>query len=187
MISSRKNLLLAGLLASATFCSAGAFAQAPSAPGVPAAETQSHAGPAAQHRHMDPAQRMERMQAHRAKRMADLKLVLQITPAQESAWQSFTAAQQPPARPAGAARFDRAEFAKLTTPQRLDRIQARQAERSAMFAKRAEATRNFYAALSPVQQKIFDVEAMHFAGHGRGGHMGHMGHAGNEAPAHAKG
>lgn len=186
MFSSRKNLLLAGLLASATFCSAGAFAQAPSAPGVPSAETQSHARLAAQHRHnMDPAKRMEHMQARRAKRLADLKLVLQITPAQESAWQSFASSRQPAARPVGEARFNRAEFDKLTTPQRLDRIQARQAERSAMFAKRAEATRTFYAALSPVQQKIFDVEAMHFGG--RGHHGGHMAHAGHEGPAHARG
>ena len=68
----------------------------------------------------------------------------------------------------------RADFAKLTTPQRIERMQARQAERSAMFAKRADATKSFYAALTPEQQKTFDAESMHFGGHRfhRGGHHG---------------
>jgi hypothetical protein len=83
--------------------------------------------------------------------------------------------------------MDRAEFAKLTTPQRLERMEARRAERSAMFAKRAEATKTFYAALTPEQQKTFDAETVHFGGH-RGDHDGHRGHEGQRgAPAPAKG
>jgi hypothetical protein len=189
MIPSRKSLLLAGLLASATFASAGAFAQAAQAPLTapvpPAAEAQVGApahGKQAEHRHMrgDPAKRMERMQKHRIERLAALKTKLKLAPTQEGAWQSFTTASQPPARQAGP-RPDRAEFAKLTTPQRLDRMQARQTERSAMFAKRAEATRSFYAALTPEQQKTFDAESMAM-GHG-GKHHGPR----HEAPAPAKG
>lgn len=163
MISSRKSLLWAGLLASATFASAGAFAQAQ--PGV----QQPGAQPQAEQRHNreDRAQRIERMQKQRAERLSALKEKLKLTPAQEGAWNSFASAQQPPARPAGQARPDRAEFAKLTTPQRLDRMQALQAERSAMFAKRADATRSFYAALTPDQQKTFDTESMpRFGEHG---------------------
>ncbi|MGJ7509351.1 Spy/CpxP family protein refolding chaperone [Variovorax sp. GT1P44] len=160
MTSSRKSLLLATLLASATFASAGAFAQAQ--PGV----QQPGAQPQAEQRHNreDRAQRFERVQKQRAERLSALKEKLKLTPAQEGAWSSFASAQQPPARPAGQAR---AEFAKLTTPQRLDRMQARQAERSAMFAKRADATRSFYAALTPEQQKTFDAESMaRFGDHG---------------------
>ncbi len=63
-------------------------------------------------------------------------------------------------------RPDRAELAKMTTPQRLDRMQTRQAERSAMFAKRIDATRSFYAALTPEQQKTFDAEGMRFGHRG---------------------
>jgi len=70
--------------------------------------------------------------------------------------------------------LDRAEFAKLTTPQRLDRMQARQAERNAMFTQRADATRSFYAALTPEQQKTFDAESM--ARFGRGEHGGQHRH-----------
>lgn len=193
MITSRKSLLLAGLLASAALASPGAFAQtapAPSTTPVPrAAEAQvgAQAQPKPEHTRADRGQRFERMQAHRAQRMATLKEKLKLTPAQESAWTSFTSAQQPPARAAGHTRPDRAELAKLTTPQRLDRMQARQAERSAMFAKRAEATRGFYAALTPEQQRTFDAEsAKHF---GRDGHRGHHGHHGHndhaESPAPA--
>jgi hypothetical protein len=166
MISSRKSLLWAGLLASATFASAGAFAQAQ--PGA-----QPGAQPQAEQRHgrEDRAQRLERMQKHRAERLSALKEKLKLSPAQEGAWNSFASAQQPPARPADQARMDRAEFAKLTTPQRLDRMQARQAERSAMFAKRADATRSLYAALTPEQQKTFDTESMpRFGEHGAGQH-----------------
>jgi hypothetical protein len=132
---------------------------------------------------MDPAQRMARMQAHRAKRMAALKQKLQLTPAQQGAWDSFAAAHQPPARPAGEARAKRAEFAKMTTPERLDRMQARQTARSAMFAKRADATRSFYAALTPEQQKTFDSDTMRFGARGHHGHRMHHGEHGASAPA----
>jgi len=163
MISSRKHLLLAGLLASATFVSSGAFAQTQPQPGAaqPQAEQQQR------HTRGDQGKRFERMQQHRTERLSALKEKLKLTPAQEAAWNSFASAQQPPVRPADQARMDRAEFAKLTTPQRLDRMQARQAERSAMFAKRADVTRNFYATLTPEQQKTFDTESMpRFGEHG---------------------
>jgi hypothetical protein len=117
------------------------------------------------------------MQAKRAQRLAELKQKLRLDASQEGAWNNFTATQQRPARAEGQARMDRAEFAKLTTPQRLERMQARQAERSARFAQRIEATRSFYATLSPEQQKTFDAETAHF-GH-RGGH-GHPHHGPRE-------
>ncbi|MDM0021563.1 Spy/CpxP family protein refolding chaperone [Variovorax saccharolyticus] len=189
MIPSRKSLLWAGLLASATFASSGAFAQAPLTappPAAAAAQPGAQAPAKPQHPRADRAERAERMQAHRTQRLAALKEKLKLTPAQESAWSSFTTAQQPPARPDAAQReARRAEFAKLTTPQRLDRMQARQAERSAMFAKRADATRSFYAALTPEQQKTFDAESMaRFGQRGHGGHGGPGGHHhGGQPPA----
>lgn len=187
MIKSRKSLLLAGLMASAALASSGAFAQAAPAPSttpVPrAAEAQvgAQAQPKAVQPRADRAHRFERMQAHRAQRMAALKEKLKLSPAQESAWTTFTASQQPVARAGGQGRPDRAELAKLTTPQRLDRMQARQAERSAMFAKRADATRGFYAALTAEQQRTFDAESARHLG--RGGHGGHHRHHHADAAA----
>ena len=181
MISLRQRILWTGVLASAAFAASAqtppaasavpADPQAQSAP-APAAKAQQH------HRaghHKDFAQRFERMQQHRAKRLAALKDKLQLTAQQQGAWDSYTAALQPatPHKPEEI-RARRAEFAKLTTPQRLERMQARQAERSAMFTKRADATKAFYAQLSPEQQKTFDAQSM------RGGHRGHPG-------AHARG
>jgi len=174
MITSRKSLLCAGLLA-ATVAS-GAFAQAPAtAPAAPAAQDQSGAqapakGPRGRE---DRAQRFEQMKQRHAQHLAALKEKLKLTPAQESAWNTFAEAQQMPPAPPEGARMNREEFAKLTTPQRLDLMQKRQAERSAMFTKRADATRSFYAGLTPEQQKTFDAESMRRFGPGDHDHDSH--------------
>ena len=161
----RKHLIVAGLLAGLGFA---AVAQGtPPAP-QPGATPPAHARGERMGRH-DPA----KMQAHFAKRQAELKAKLKITPAQEGAWTAFTTAVQPPAnRPP---RPDRAEFEKLTTPQRIDKMQAMKAERDARMAQRATATKTFYAALSPEQQKVFDAQAMRSH---RGGHRGEHHHKG---------
>lgn len=180
MISSRQRILWAGLLASATFAAA---AQTPPPP--VAASTNSPAAITAVEQHRasraDQPPRdgksFERMQERRAKHLADLKSKLRLDASQQGAWSTFTTAIQPPPkgeRPDRAAM--RAEFEKLTTPQRLDRMQARQAERTALATRRADATRTFYASLRPEQQKTFDAESMRFGprdGHGpRGEHGG---------------
>ena len=71
----------------------------------------------------------------------------------------------------------------MTTPERLDLMQKRQAERSAEFTKRADATRSFYAALKPEQQKTFDAEAMRFGPGGERHHGPRGQHAHPQAPA----
>lgn len=147
----RQHLVAAALLAA---FGGSAIAQTP--PTAPQERGMRH----------DPAKMQERM----AKRQAELKAKLQITAAQEGAWSAFTSAMKPPAdRPA---RPDRAEFAKLTTPERIDRMQAMKARRDAEMAKRADATKTFYAALSPEQQKVFDAESL------RMGPRGHRHHGG---------
>jgi Spy/CpxP family protein refolding chaperone len=161
MKSVHKHLAAVGLLAALGF---SAFAQTPAA-GTGAPQTR--------HERMaqrDPAKMQERM----AQRQAELKAKLQITASQEGAWNTFTNAIKPPAdRPA---RMDRAEFAKLTTPERIDRMQAMKAQRDARMAQHAEATKAFYAVLTPEQQKTFDAETLrlgqrmhrHHGGHPRG-------------------
>ena len=71
----------------------------------------------------------------------------------------------------------------LTTPQRLDRMAARMAERQQRFAQHAAAVKQFYAQLTPAQQKAFDamhhggkhkrMMKRHMGGHGGGEHQGH--------------
>ena len=185
MISLRQRMVWAGVLASAAFA---ASAQTPPPANVPQSATQAqpaaapaHAKPRMEHR-KDFAQRFERMQQHRAQRLAALKDKLQLSAQQQGAWTSYTTALQPPAMPKPEDRAARrAEFEKLTTPERIDRMQARQAERSAMFAKRADATKAFYAQLTPAQQKTFDAESLRMGPRGHG-HHGHRPHGEAQAP-----
>lgn len=177
-LKSVNTLLLAGILTAASFA-ATAQTTAPAAPAAAATATapakpgaKAHHG---QHRH-DPA----KMQARIAKHQAELKTKLAITPAQEGAWSAYTAALQPKARDA-AQRPDRAamraEFAKLTTPQRIDKMNAlrtqRMAEMNAAMTQRGDATKTFYAALNTDQQKLFDSQRMGPRGARHGGHHGH--------------
>ena len=172
MISRKtRHIVWTGLLASAAFA-ASAQTPPPPAPGSPAGAPRMERG--------DPAQRAERMQQHRAQRLAALKDKLKLDASQEPAWNSFAAAQQPPAPPAQ--RPSREDIAKMTTPQRLDLMQQRQADRSASFAKRADATRSFYAALKPEQQKTFDTETLRMGPRGGPGQHGPRGHHQPPAP-----
>ncbi|WP_422844668.1 Spy/CpxP family protein refolding chaperone [Acidovorax sp. M2(2025)] len=138
----------------------------------------------------DPEQRLARHQAHMAQRLAALKDQLKLTPAQESAWTAYTAALQPGARPA---RLDRSEMEKLSTPERIDRMRALRAQHAAEADRRGEATKTFYAALTPEQQKVFDTQTRHdhprmggMRGEGPGHHGRHgAGPQGPRGPAAA--
>ena len=169
-IAMPKNLtrfLLSGVMAAS--CTA-ALAQTPPVPltppptGVraPDAMRDSAAAPADGHYgkgQMDPSNR----QAMMAKQQADMKARLKITPVQESAWTAFTSAMQPPAGGMGwyPSPEHRAELAQLTTPERIDKMRALRVKRSndmnAMADKRDDATKTFYAALSPEQKTVFDA------------------------------
>jgi periplasmic protein CpxP/Spy len=163
------SLAVTGLLALGAVT---AMAQTPHAPeaGSPA----STHGRGEHMRMRDPA----KMQAMMAKRQADLKAKLKLTPAQEGAWTAFTAAMQPPAgwKP-GDMQAKHAELEKLPTPERIDKMQALRTERmtkmNAEMDKRGAATKSFYAALNAEQQKTFDAERhMHRGERGAGRHGG---------------
>jgi Spy/CpxP family protein refolding chaperone len=155
MTHSPKQLIAAAVLATLGLAAVAQPAPAPAPYGAAAPQ----ARPDAAGRH-DPA----KWQARMAERLARFKQKLQITPAQEGAWAAWTAAIQPPAN---MKRPDRAEFEKLTTPERIDRMRALRAERMARMDKRGDATKTFYAALSPEQKRVFDESR---ARGGRGGH-----------------
>jgi periplasmic protein CpxP/Spy len=105
------------------------------------------------------AERVARMQQKLAERQAAFKAELKITPAQEPAWNAFVARTQPQARTA--MRQDKREdWSGLTTPERLDRMKARETARSAAMDQRADAIRSFYAALDAEQQKVFDSKRL---------------------------
>ncbi|MDE2418543.1 MAG: Spy/CpxP family protein refolding chaperone [Burkholderiales bacterium] len=173
-----KSLIVAGLLATAGFA---AYSQGPGGGGMMDCDGGGRMG------HMNP-ERMEKMMARRAE---DLKAKLKITPAQEGAWTAFTASMKPSADMMGK-RPDTAELAKLTTPERIDKMHALRAQRTAdmnaAMDKREEATKTFYAALNADQKKVFDAEHASMGDHGHwGSHHGPMGpHDGSGAPAAPK-
>lgn len=119
----------------------------------------------------DPAQRAER----HAER---LRALLQLRPDQEPALHAFIAALQPSPEQIQRRAAERGEARNLPTPERLDRLQARLAERQSAFARKADAIKRFYAQLSPSQQRAFDALPMgrhggrEHDGFGRGG-FGH--------------
>ena len=128
-------------------------------------------------RHHDPA----KMQAMMAKQQGELKVKLGITPAQDAAWSSYTTAMQPPAQRKRSDRHaQQAEFEKLPTPERIDKMRALRDERMAKMTteidKRGAATKSLYAALSAEQQKTFDAERqLHGPARGGEGHRRHGG------------
>ena len=162
MKHAHKHLIAAALLA----LGLAATAQPAPAPAAPAASASGHPhSMMGHHGRMDPARMQERM----AQRQAQLKQKLQITPAQEAAWTAYVAAMNPPAN---MPRLDRAEFAKLTTPERIDRMRAMRTAHQAEMDKRGDATKTFYSALTAEQKKVFDAESsrMRRGGHRRGHH-----------------
>ena len=158
----RKYLVTGALIACAGI--AGAQTQ-------PAPDTGT-AAPAPQARKFDPARMTERLN----RRLADLKQKLQISAAQESAWTSFSNAMQPQAN--GGQRLDRQALANLSTPERIDQMRAMRDRRNAEMDRRAEATKAFYAQLSPEQKKTFDAETARMFQ--RGGHGPHGDHRGGQ-------
>ena len=165
MKSMLKPLFIAGLLATAGLT---AFSQSPMNPmGVGMGhDRMDKAG------HMNPA----RMQAHMDKKIAALKAKLKLTAAQDADWATFVATMKPPfdmmARQA-----QHAELAKLPTPERIDKMKTlhnqHMAEMTTAMDKQGEATKTFYATLTPEQKKIFDGAMM--SHHGDKGYMRGMG------------
>ena len=138
------------------------------------------AAPTAEQRDQKRAEHIARMQQKMAERQAVFKTELKLTPEQEPAWNAFVARTQPQARPARD--HTREDWSKLTTPQRLDKMQALKAERDAAMAKRTDAIKSFYAALNADQQKVFDSKFM--SGYQRAGMRGehdqHRHHGGHQ-------
>jgi periplasmic protein CpxP/Spy len=159
----KRSLIVAAILAGIAGVSATAIAQG--------------AGPqAGQH-----AQRMEQMHKRHAEHQTQLKSALKVTASQEAAWNAYVAGTAP--NTAMKAPIAQEDWAKLTTPQRMEKMQAFRAERDAVMTKRMEAVKTFYAALTPEQQKVFDSQShggFHRAGmkgeHRMGGKGGMGGH-----------
>lgn len=186
----QRTLIAAALATAFVGISATAIAQNVGVPADMHAQHMAQRGTEAG-KAMDPARMAEmqkKMTERHAARQAQLKAELKITAAQEPAWNAYVArTAHEPRKPVAAE-----DWSKLTTPQRLDKMQAHKAERDAQMTQRIDATKAFYAQLTPEQQKTFDMQSglqragmkgeHRMGGHGgeRGGHHGMGGGMGCE-------
>jgi hypothetical protein len=164
---------LKSIAAAALLAACGIAAQAQTTPPPP---------PGAPHMQMHDGEKMhERMQEHMQqrmqRRMESLKRILQVSPNQEGAWNNWVAAMRP--NPANMEQRHKMheEFARMSTPERIDRMRQMRAQRSAEMDRRADATKALYAQLTPPQQKAFDEVSLKFM-HGGRGHGGRDSHHG---------
>jgi protein CpxP len=88
---------------------------------------------------------------------------LKLTADQEAAWTAFVGKMAPVA---SAAKPDWSALSALPAPERMEQMVSRMKEREAQMEQRLAALKEFYAVLTPEQQKLFDAQ------HGRRGRHG---------------
>ena len=147
------NTLRKGLVIAVATFGLGTFAAAAPSQVAQAPVTSSASG-----------QHGEKFAERMAKRQAKLHDKLALTPAQEGAWQSFTARIQATVP----TRSDARPAKTLTAPERAERKAAFLQVAQQQAASRVQPIKEFYAVLSPEQQKIFDSQFQ-----GRRHHFGH--------------
>jgi hypothetical protein len=146
--------------------------------GATAMAQQADTQPAQGHRpHLTGEQRQAKMAEFRAKRAEHLAQrqqqlhdALKLSGAQEQAWNSFVASMKPAER---AQHPDRAAFANLPAPERMQKMIDFSKQRTAQMESRLAALNSFYSTLSPAQKKVFDEQSRHFMGGREGHHGGH--------------
>lgn len=97
----------------------------------------------------------ERMEKMHDTRMAALHDKLKLSAKQESAWQKF-AAMKPVM--GSVDRPDPAEMDKLNAPQRMEKGLEHMRAMEAKLAEHLAGLKEFYAVLTPEQQKVFDEQ-----------------------------
>jgi len=128
----------------------------------------------------------QRFAAREAKRADDMVVLLGLRPDQRAAFDRFQQAMHPPHDGQGMRDGMRKPgAADAAMPAKLDAMDAAIDRHSAMAKQRIAATRQFYAGLTPDQQRRFDAleDLRHDRGHhgGRGGF--HRGGPGGRPPA----
>jgi protein CpxP len=164
-MSPKSRSLIAATLLAAFGVATQAQMPPPPPPGAGMPHAQMH------EQHMQ--QMQQHMQQRHQRRMDGLKRILQVTPQQEGAWNNWAAAMRPV--PKAQQHHNREEFARMATPERLDRMRQMRAQRNAEQDRRADATKAFYAQLTGPQQKAFDEVSLKYLakrGH-RGERHGH--------------
>lgn len=158
------SLLQRNTIASAIFAVLAMPAMAQNAQEGTASAAPSTTASAPMHR--NPASEQER-QARMEQHWQRMKSALKITGSQEAAWTAYVSAMKPQARMSPP--MDRKAFTSMTTPQRIDAMQAMRSKHQAEAERRDQAMKTFYAALAPEQQKTFDTQTLKMFGQHHGG------------------
>jgi len=127
-----------------------------------------------------PGMHKERMERKYEQRKTALHDRLKLNADQEKAWKTFVAKENA-LRPKH--RLDRKDLASLNAPQRMEKMLDHMHEREKRMAGMLASLKDFYAVLTPQQQKTFDAfmpvrGAHHMRGTG-GGSSGSWSHSSN--------
>ena len=173
----RKNLVIALTAAGLFGASIGAQAQtAAPAEGRPALSAEQRLAKKAEWQ-AKAGERRAKMEQRRAERQAKLREALKLNAQQQPAWDAFVASQAPQKKGERTGRGDRAAWASLSAPQRMQKGIDLQKQRTARMEQRLAALNSFYAQLTPEQRKTFDDQAKHRKGPRHHGHHGKRAHA----------
>ena len=113
---------------------------------------------------MDREHMGERMEKWHEKHQAALHDKLKLSAQQETAWKKFSAIQPMMGK---MERPDPAEMEKLNAPQRLEKGLERMKAVEGKLTEHLAALKEFYAVLTPEQQKIFDQQVPQAGERGR--------------------
>jgi len=128
--------------------------------GLLAATLTALAAPALAHGHCgmmwdqqgDPAAFQQKMAQRMEWRMNWLHDNLKLSPEQEPAWKTYVGKMQPPPAPT----FNQEAWSRLTTPERMEKMQEFATARQQRMNEHLAAVKEFYAVLTPEQKQIFD-------------------------------
>lgn len=160
-------LIAAGILGAGTV----ALAQ----PGAAGCGSQTQTGMQRSAWKFDPAARADQ-------RLTQLKSELKLTAEQEPLWQAFAEKSKTEAGKGFQAMRDQAADAKLTAPERMDRMVGLMKERATALESVNESFKRLYAALTPEQKKTADEYVGRF-GHRDFGRHHRGGPRGGQAPS----
>lgn len=155
----RKHLVIALTAAGLFGASIGAQAQSAAlADGRPALTAEQRLAKKAEWQ-AKAGERHAKMAQKRAEHQAKLQASLKLNAQQKPAWDAFVASQAPAKKGERAGRPNRAAWAGLSAPQRMEKQIAMHKARTAHMESRLTALNSFYAVLTPEQRKTFDAQA----------------------------
>jgi Spy/CpxP family protein refolding chaperone len=100
-----------------------------------------------------PGEMMEHHGKHMEQHHKKLHAALKLTSEQEGAWTKLMASEHPMTK---AEPMKHEDMAALTTPERADKMLERMKEHQTHQVEHVAALKEFYAVLTPEQQKVFD-------------------------------